>query len=166
MIYLVVMIFLLALIIFLHSRFNFSTGVLLGTSIWGLMHVAGGSIPVNGKALYTLQLIPIYVTENFYILKFDQFAHFYFYIFATLLAFYILKTYLNKNANWFVVSILLIFIGTGIGALNEVIEFSAVLLVKNTGVGDYFNNMWDLVFNMLGSIAAVLYLTIKKKYKS
>lgn len=164
MIYLVVMVFLLFLMIFLHSRFSFPTGVLFGASIWGLMHVAGGSIRINGNVLYALKLIPIYVTENFYVLKFDQFVHFYCYIFATLIAFYILKHYIDKKASWLALSIFLIFIGMGIGALNEIIEFSAVLIIKNTGVGDYFNNMWDLVFNTLGAIVAVLYLTIKKKY--
>ena len=45
----------------------------------------------------------------------------------------------------------------GFGALNEVIEFIATLMVPNTNVGGYVNTGWDLVANMIGaSVAATL----------
>ena len=47
--------------------------------------------------------------------------------------------------------------GMGFGALNEVIEFAATLLVPETNVGGYVNTGWDLVANLFGStVAAVL----------
>lgn len=65
--------------------------------------------------------------------------------------------------NKLAVSVLLIFIGMGIGAFNEIVEFVAVLLVPETGVGGYENTLWDLVFNSFEVLAAVLYLRIGKR---
>jgi hypothetical protein len=42
----------------------------------------------------------------------------------------------------------------GFGALNEVIEFIAVLTIPHTNVGGYINTGWDLVFNLLGALTA------------
>lgn len=162
MIYIAVIVFLIVIMVFLHKKYNFSPGILLGTSIWGLMHMAGGSIKINGSVLYAFKIIPIWVTDNFYVFKFDQFAHFYCYIFATLIVFYILKKDIN-NKNKTAISLIILFAGMGIGALNEMIEFSAVLFLSSTGVGDYFNNMWDLMFNALGALTAVVYLNVKGK---
>ena len=45
--------------------------------------------------------------------------------------------------------------GLGFGALNEVIEFAATLLVPETNVGGYLNTGWDLVANLFGATVAV-----------
>ena len=42
----------------------------------------------------------------------------------------------------------------GFGALNEIVEFTAVLLVPETNVGGYMNTGWDLVSNFVGIIIA------------
>ncbi|MGA7266168.1 MAG: hypothetical protein WBX21_00310, partial [Aestuariivirga sp.] len=44
----------------------------------------------------------------------------------------------------------------GLGAVNEIVEFSAVMLVPHTNVGGYYNTALDLVFNALGAIFAML----------
>jgi uncharacterized membrane protein YjdF len=156
LIYVFVLIFFIILVSKLHLRFKFSTEVLLGMSIWGLMHMAGGGVYINGTKLYAIQLIPI-------VLRYDQFAHFYFYVFATIFMYHVIEYYLDKKKmNWPVVAVFLVFTGMGIGALNEIIEFIAVLSVDSTGVGGYYNTLWDLVFNGFGAIAGVLYLSIKR----
>ena len=43
----------------------------------------------------------------------------------------------------------------GLGAVNEIIEFSAVLAVPETNVGGYYNTALDLVFNGSGAILAM-----------
>jgi uncharacterized membrane protein YjdF len=63
---------------------------------------------------------------------------------------------------WWLLSILLVVMGIGVGAVNEIVEFMPVLFLGDTGVGDYFNTLWDIVFNTLGAIAAVLYLSWKR----
>lgn len=163
MIYIVVMIILISLLILLNKKYNFSIFVLLGASGWGLIHMAGGSIKINGEVLYALKLIPIWVTDNFYVFKFDQFAHFYCFFFSSLILFYILKPYLEKKISRLAISAIILFAGMGVGALNEMIEFTAVLFISKTGVGDYFNNMWDLMFNALGAILAVVWLNVRRK---
>ena len=44
--------------------------------------------------------------------------------------------------------------GLGFGALNEVVEFVATLLVPETNVGGYRNTGWDLVANLVGATVA------------
>jgi hypothetical protein len=48
----------------------------------------------------------------------------------------------------------------GLGALNEIIEFSAVMLVPNTNVGGYYNTALDLAFNGLGAVTATVICAI------
>ena len=46
----------------------------------------------------------------------------------------------------------------GLGSLNEIIEFAAVLSFENTNVGGYVNTALDLCFNTLGAITAMLFV--------
>ena len=163
--YLAILVALTAFVSALHLRFNFSTLVLIGASIWGFMHMAGGSFMVGGGRLYGYIILPI-ASESVAgtdIFRFDQFAHFYCYIVVTVMLFYIMKPYLKENFNWFAVSVLLFFMGMGVGALNEFFEFIPVLILDNTGVGGYFNTLWDIVFNGIGTLVAVIYLNLSKK---
>jgi uncharacterized membrane protein YjdF len=164
--YIAIMVFIVSLMIELNSKFEFSTGVLIGASIWGLMHMLGGSLIVGGKRLYSYMIYDFGI-ESFAgtpIFKFDQFAHFYCYIVVTLILFYIFKKYVDLDeVSWLFLSVLLIFAGMGVGALNEIFEFIPVLIFKETGVGGYFNTMWDIVFNTLGAIVAVIWIRIMHK---
>ena len=55
--------------------------------------------------------------------------------------------------------------GMGFGALNEVIEFVATLMVPNTNVGGYVNTGWDLVANLIGATVAatLIYLGASRR---
>ena len=54
---------------------------------------------------------------------------------------------------------LIVMMGSGLGALNEILEFIAVLTMPDTNVGGYENTALDLCSNFLGStIAAVVFL--------
>ena len=62
----------------------------------------------------------------------------------------ILNLQLNTKKALFVFSVLA---GLGIGALNEMIEFSMVVLANaGAAVGGYYNNALDLIFNFIGNI--------------
>jgi len=166
LIYVAILVFLIWFVGWLHTRYNFPTGVLLGASIWGLMHMAGGSIYINGTKLYGLILVPLFSSSvaGTDIFRYDQLAHIYCYIVVTILLFYILKVYIDgKKVNKFAISVLLVLMGMGVGALNEIIEFIPVLILKETGVGDYFNTLWDIISNTLGAIIAVVYLNLSGK---
>src|SRR5690606_29367406 len=58
--YLVVMVALIAGVLVLHSRVGLSQGVLWGLSAWGLLHMAGGNVPLPADAgvLYNVWFIP------------------------------------------------------------------------------------------------------------
>ena len=163
--YVIILVFLIIFVSWLHSLYNFSSGVLLGVSIWGLIHMAGGSVRINGTVLYRYIIYPLFSSDvaGTDILRYDQFAHFYCYFFVTLLLYYIMNAYVKKDINRFALSILIIFMAMGIGALNERLEFIPVLILENTGVGDYFNTLWDIIFNTLGSIVAVVYIYFRRK---
>ena len=145
------------------SRFDYL--VLWGLSLWGLMHMAGGGIRVGDSVLYALRIIPIIDTGEFFVLKFDQFVHFFGFGVTTLVAYHLLKPYLNKDSNYKIIYPILIFISMGLGALNEIVEFIAVVSFPKTGVGGYYNTALDMVFNMLGAIAAVIFIHIRYRLK-
>ena len=49
----------------------------------------------------------------------------------------------------------------GFGALNELVEFVATLIVPETNVGGYLNTGWDLVANLFGAtlVAKLIWIT-------
>jgi len=153
--YVGVVLFFVLFIGFLHLKYRFSFGVLCCLTVWGLLHMTGGGLIVKGDILYAYQIIPR-------VLRYDQFVHAFGFGTATVLAYYCLNPNLSKHANFRAVAVLLVFIGMGIGALNEIVEFLAVLAFPDTNVGGYDNTMWDIVFNTFGAIIAVTWLTIKR----
>lgn len=163
--YVAVLVFFFVLIATTLRRSKFNYVVLWGLSIWGFLHMAGGGIIVNGDVLYALQLIPIVGSGDSFILKYDQVVHFYGFGVATLVVYHLLRPYLNERANWKVVYPILIVAGSGLGVLNEMVEFTAVILVPDTGVGGYVNTLLDLIFNTFGAIAATVFIHFRRKGK-
>lgn len=164
LIYIFVMVVLTTILTYLHLKFRFPSILLAGASIWGLMHMAGGSVYLFGTRLYDFMLLNI-VGAPHYILKYDQFVHFYCYVIMTPLLFYILKPHLKQGYNKFIVTVLVIIMGIGVGATNEIIEFMPVLFELSNGVGDLYNTSWDLIFNTLGAILSmiIVYYKVMKK---
>ena len=131
--------------------------------MWGLAHMAGGHTPLpagwpyNGDqaVLYSWWLIPQR-------LKYDQIVHAYGFGITTWLCWHILRNALRQPDGGavrptFGMLTLCAAAGMGFGALNEVLEFIAVLTIPNTNVGGYENTAWDMVSNLVGStIAAVV----------
>ena len=58
----------------------------------------------------------------------------------------------------FVIELMAFLGGMGVSAINEIIEFSTVVFFGSTGVGGYYNNAIDLVFNFIGALIAVFYM--------
>jgi len=161
--YVAVLVFFLALILFTIRRSQFDLIILWGLSLWGFLHMAGGGVVVGGEVLYALHILPIAGSGDLFILKYDQLVHFYGFGVATLVVYHLLRPYLNEKTNWKVVYPVLVVAGTGLGVLNEIVEFIAVLLVPDTGVGGYANTVLDLVFNTLGAIAATFFIHYRRK---
>lgn len=164
-IYWVVIIFFFFLILLTIKKTKFSSSILWGLTIWAFLHMVGGLITFGeGTVVYKWVIWELVRTPDFVILKYDQFVHAFGFAITTLIGFHIVKPYLNfKKVNWTVLSALLILIGMGFGALNEIIEYIAVVTVPETGVGGYHNTMLDMVFNTIGAVIAVVYLNFRYK---
>jgi len=162
LIYIGVILFFLLLIVFTNKKVNYPNDLLWGLTAWSILHVIGGGIFIGGKTVYSLMLFPI-IGEPYNIFKYDQLVHFVGFGIATLLIYHLLKPSLQKNKGWISLSIVVIMAGLGIGALNEIIEFIATVIMPETGVGGYENTAIDLIANLFGAIVAMIY--IKKNNK-
>ena len=128
----------------------------MGLTLWGLAHMAGGGVRVGDGVLYSYVVVPLANSGELAILKYDQIVHFYGFGVATLVLWHVLRRnfpILDGTKTIFAFAVLG---GMGLGAVNELIEFTAVLVFPNTNVGGYFNTALDLVFNTLGALTAAL----------
>ena len=162
LLYVGVIVFFLVLIILTNPKVNYSNIVLWGLTFWGFLHMAGGSLKYNGEILYKFMIIPL--SESYQIFKFDQFVHIVGFGVATLIMYELLKPLLKENLNkWVSVSIVVIMAGLGVGAINEIIEFFATVIVPETGVGGYINTSLDLVADLIGASLAMIIIKLKEK---
>lgn len=160
--YVLVLVGFFVLVVTTINRSRFDYIILWGLTLWGLMHMAGGGVLIGGDVLYRLPLIPIAGSGDSFILKFDQFVHFFGFAVATLVVYHLIKPYLNERTRWSVIYPILIAAGAGLGALNEIVEFTAVVAISETGVGGYYNTALDLVFNTIGAVAAVIFIHLRR----
>lgn len=142
-------------------RTQFGPVILWGLSLWGLMHMAGGSVRVGDGVLYKVILLPLVNQGEFQIVRFDQAVHFLGFGTCTLIGNHLLRPLLKDPVHGRVPGFLLVMIGMGFGALNEIVEFAAVVAVPKTGVGGYENTALDLVANALGALASVFLIRLK-----
>ena len=163
LIYIGVIIFFMLAIVMSNKKINYPPIVFWSLTLWSILHMSGGGLYANGKKLYELMLIPI-VGEPYNIFKFDQFVHIIGFTAATITIFYVLKPILNEKIKRPIsLSIVVVMAGFGLGALNEIIEFSATVFVPETGVGGYENTALDLVADLIGAIIAMFYISKKEK---
>ncbi|MHC4697497.1 MAG: DUF2238 domain-containing protein [Planctomycetota bacterium] len=140
---------------------RFGRTILWGLTVWGLAHMIGGNIRVGDGIVYSLILVPI--LPDYHILRYDQVVHMFGFGIVTLMCHHVLQSYLRREVvRWGTLALLIVLMGSGVGALNEIIEFIAVLTVPETGVGGYHNTMLDLVFNLIGGVLAVIWLTWRR----
>lgn len=167
--YIVVMVVLIAVMTLVHRSIGLTTGLLWALSVWGLAHMAGGLVklpagwPYNGDhaVLYSWWIIPQK-------LKYDQIVHAYGFGVTTWLCWHALRTSMRRGCGielkpTFGMMVLVAAAGIGFGALNEVVEFIAVLTIPNTNVGGYLNTGWDLVANLVGAFIAAVILRLGSK---
>lgn len=174
--YAIVMVVLIAGVSAMHRRVKFSPSVLWLLAIWGLLHMAGGNVPVPARlapdwappagatnpttVLYNMRAAP-------WLPKYDQFVHAFGFACATLASFEALRACIRSMKPGaptvpIGLAIACFLIGMGLGAMNEVVEFTATRFM-NTNVGGYENTGWDLVSNMTGSLAAALWVWISNR---
>lgn len=165
-IYIGVILFFVLLILSTNKKVNYPNVLLWSLTVWGIFHMAGGGILINGVKLYEIMLLPI-VQAPYYIFRYDQFVHMVGFGIATFAMYYLIKPLLKEDLEkWTALSIVIIMAGLGVGALNEIIEFFATVILPKTGVGGYENTALDLVANFIGAIVAMTIILLREKPKS
>lgn len=141
--------------------------ILAGLSVWGLLHMLGGSLPTTDGVLYNWKMLPIFEgSGELYILKFDQFVHAYLFAVVALLFLHLLRNYFGNRHSQILIGFIAVTASMGVGAINEIIEFIAVLTVPDNNVGGYHNTALDIVFNCIGALLAVLIFYLVDKVKT
>jgi len=146
------------------KKSQFNKGTIWSLSIWSLLHLAGGGIKVGSGVLYGLVLLPIYDGGDgeMILLKYDQVIHAFGFGLCAYIIFHFLRRY-SQNPYRCGVYIIAALAGLGLGAVNEIAEFIAVILFPDNGVCGYVNTSLDLVFNAIGAILVMTVVWFKNK---
>jgi len=148
-----------AVIIFSRKKLHLPSGIIIGLSIVGVLHILGGNLYLKNIRLYDTWLIPG-------ILKYDNIIHLVFIFIATFIAYSLLSPYLYKELihDRLLLSLLLILVALGVGSLIEIVELLAVVFINaSEKVGGYMNNALDIVFNLIGALIACFFLMYHHK---
>ena len=159
--YIGVVVFFSVVILMTNKKVKYPNSVLWGLTLWGAMHMSGGGILLNAGTMRLYELILIPLSEEYGIFRYDQLVHIIGFGVSTLLMFSLLKPKL-KEMKGFSLWLVIVMAGLGVGAMNEIIEFSVTIFVKNTGVGDFTNTSLDLIADLLGGILAAIWIKRKK----
>ncbi|MGI9120184.1 MAG: DUF2238 domain-containing protein [Acidimicrobiales bacterium] len=152
---------LVVLVAALERRVDLGPGVLWALAAWGSFHMAGGVIPIGGgRTLYNAWLLPGHL------LRYDQAVHAFGFGYATLACGKVLRRWLPDGRVGAGPAAMVVLAGMGVGALNEVFEFFATLVLEDTNVGGYDNTGWDLVADLVGALAAAAWLTTSSRRES
>jgi len=103
------------------------------------MHFAGGLTFVGDKRLYDAVIMGV---------RYDKYVHLFNAVAAGLVVQRIPLTRALKY-EW-IAALATILIVLGLGAFVEIIEYLVMLTIPLNGVGNYDNNMLDLIFNLFG----------------
>lgn len=125
-------------------------------SIWGLMHVLGGSVQTQDGVLFAYRIYPFLdLGGDFYILKYDQVVHAYLYGVMALVFRHVLMVSLAARGPIWVILVTALMASMGVSAMNEIMEFLIAVNLAENGVGGYENAMLDLIFNFSGAVIAL-----------
>ena len=135
------------------DRFRFSRFALVGLTVWGLGHLAGGIVELDGgeRILYNAVLARWF--------HFDNIVHFVGFGTAGLACWEALRAgWLHDVEVGPIATVVFVaLLGCGVGAVNEVLEFAYTLAVSDSQVGGYQNTGRDLIANLLGGLTTGLY---------
>ena len=142
----------------MHSRVNFSKSLLWCLTLWGAIHLAGGLVRIPEELAYDGDQQTLYswlVIGHW--LKYDHVVHAFGFGSCPWLTWEALRASIQQRLGRKLypsmgMIFLCVFTGMGLGALNEIIEFIAVISLLETNIGGYINPCWDLVANLAGCL--------------
>ena len=126
-------------------RFDFPIWLLLLVQLGIVAHFAGGYVKYGEEGwLYW---------HHFLGVRYDKIVHFYVSLVAVLV---VDRVFAEAGLGLRPFGpLVLVGVVTGLGAAIEIVEYFATLTIDNVGVGDYANNMEDLIMNLLGALAGL-----------
>ena len=92
-------------------------------------------------------------------------VHAFLYGVVALMFLHLLNSYFRIQHSRALVFVIAVMAALGVSAVNEMVEFVAVLTVPGNGVGGYYNTLLDIIFNFSGAVVALLFYTVFSKYK-
>ena len=138
------------LVMYVDGRVRFSTHVLVLLSIVGFCHLAGGSVHIAGGVLYEQMWLGF--------IRYDHLVHFFGLGAAGLAVWEATRRMLSADGGMRP-TVVVILGASSVGAVIEIGEYLASLSVPAVRVGDYANNMQDLIANLLGALVAAWWAT-------
>ena len=167
-IYVAVIVAIMGSVLLTVSYTDFPHWLLWLLSFWGLMHVLGGAVQIDGGVLFGYHIYPFLdLGGDFYILKYDQVVHMYLYGVVAMMTYHLLRNILAIKNHTKLIILMAIMASVGVSALNEIMEFLIAVTVERNGVGGYENAMLDLIFNLSGAmIATGLMVLFSRKKRS
>lgn len=159
------MVLFIIIIAVMDRNVRFSQLVLWGLSIWGIAHLLGGTVAIPERFLEPGTANTLYNARPVsWLPKYDQIVHAYGFGISTLAAWEALSAHvraINPRMRPTIGPLVaVVLIGMGLGAMNEVIEFLATLIMPGTNVGGYVNTGWDLVSNLVGCLLAAAFIRL------
>lgn len=125
---------------------------LIFVALLAVLDFMGGVCSINGTQLYNYW---------FYFIRYDQIVHAMCFAIVAFAIYDFVIPYLKPVKPKYSLTIILLA-ALGVGAIVEIVEFTAVLLasmpvgVYADNVGSYFNNAADLVYDLIGAIWGTL----------
>ena len=129
----------------LFRHYEFDGTVLLLVQMGIVLHFAGAFVQLDGHRLYDVYLLG---------LRYDKYVHFANAFAASILIARLFQ--IQHIALTPINSVFVLLVVLGLGAVVEIVEYFVVLTVAHQGVGDYHNNLQDLVANLVGASAHLL----------
>jgi hypothetical protein len=139
-IYTTITVVLVVLLTLIHRSVGFTLPVLCALAVVGMGNMAGGVLLIGGQ--------PLYLAPLFGPVRYDKIFHFGATAVAALASWEALRRWSGASRLSGGLATATVLMAAGAGALVEMVEFSG------TNVGDYGNNMLDLVANMAGAMIA------------
>lgn len=146
--YLLVVSLLMLTVVRLDARFDLGRPLLWALAVWGLAHMAGGVIPLDDdRTLYNAIL-------GVDLIRYDRLVHAFGFGAATYACGVVMRRWIPAGSYDVAALGIVVLAGMGVGALNEMVEFIATLVLDDTNVGGFDNTGWDLVFDFAGALVA------------
>lgn len=130
----------------IHRSAHFSNTTLMALALAAIGNLAGGVLLINGAPLYGLAVIGE--------IRYDKIFHAAATAVAAWASFEAIRRWGVMHVG--VAAFVAIMMASGAGAFVEIIEYIGTLIFESTSVGDYGNNMLDLIANTTGAVVAVL----------